>query len=389
MRTKRVRASMQNAEVIPLSQNTPKEEKEEVEKKTIEEREAKRKLSKVETDQTCAKTTPDATPVEYKLLQRGSEPRLIFSRSIWEEPNRKSMTVSICIPEPDEECPLTLHKISDSRIEFLPDTTFFEDRPLHTKIKLPCGHGFHALSLIYSWCKTKMLCPCCRAGVDVQAGTDCLPSHFKDEIEKRVVAITQEEIDLEEEESTIQTISLISTSISFESQALMGRLFMVVSFYRIETDANNAQHEVVRTNTARFLLFPGVVNRNLFRVSDTQRMLFNHLGARASSFRVCLITELPGVGPITMERTELIHLPKHNDDFPYNHSVQISPYICTTVGFRVEFDRIVTEQYRTSDSKLTVTFQNRSYNSDSESEHRGIYNITWEPANPRVSVLLM
>ena len=104
------------------------------------------------------KSKAEPAVIQYDIVERSPTSRLSGS-SLWTEPKRKFLTVSLCIPEPDEECPLTLDKITDSKLEFLPDTTFLKDNPLHTKMRLPCGHSFHAMALIYCWCKTNMLCP--------------------------------------------------------------------------------------------------------------------------------------------------------------------------------------------------------------------------------------
>ena len=84
------------------------------------------------------------------------------------------MGISVPDGEAREECPLTLDPIATS-LPCLPGALFMEEPPLHTKLTLTCDHAFYfyALSLLYSWCKNGMLCPCCRAGVEDRADPDC------------------------------------------------------------------------------------------------------------------------------------------------------------------------------------------------------------------------
>jgi hypothetical protein len=102
-----------------------------------------------------------------------------------------SIQVTLSIPE-DEECPLTLESIEESKLPCL-DAPFILDRPLHKMLTLPCGHKFSAMTLIYSFCKNNMKCPCCRAGKEVQADTGCLPIHIKSRMKEHI----QQTLDIE------------------------------------------------------------------------------------------------------------------------------------------------------------------------------------------------
>jgi hypothetical protein len=160
-------------------------------------------------------------PFQYEILARMPAGLL---PSIWAPQTQRSIKVSLCVPDADEECPLTLDKISESKLEFLPSTTFLKHSPFHTKILLPCGHGFHAMALIYHWCKSTMLCPCCRAGIKRRASIDCLPEHFRQEMESRVATTLREEEEEEVSTDTVAFIAMLQTTIVFENWGLMGNL---------------------------------------------------------------------------------------------------------------------------------------------------------------------
>ena len=79
----------------------------------------------------------------------------IFARKGGSDPIQ-SIEVTLSIPNEDDECPLTLDPIKDSHVSFLPGAVFCKAKPLHSKLTLPCGHSFHSLSLLYSWCRNGM-----------------------------------------------------------------------------------------------------------------------------------------------------------------------------------------------------------------------------------------
>ena len=115
---------------------------------------------------------------------------------------KHSVSVRISVPDKEDECPLNLEPIATSRVDFLKDASFFEERPLHTKLTLPCGHGFYILSIIYHFCKNGMQCPCCRQGREERADPKCLPKHLR----KRIMQKVKETTHLEEEEEDRKSV---------------------------------------------------------------------------------------------------------------------------------------------------------------------------------------
>ena len=139
---------------------------------------------------------------------------------------KKSMIALFSIPEEQDECPLTLELIKESKLSFL-DTTFCEERPLHSKLTLPCGHSFHSLSLLYSLCKNSMRCPCCRQGHEGKADPKCLPVHIRGAISERVE--TEEASDALEMESLFLPYSMLAES---------GSLIFIIKLFETTTSAN-------------------------------------------------------------------------------------------------------------------------------------------------------
>ena len=98
------------------------------------------------------------------------------------------MTVELSEPGPSEECPIAQEPMSSSDLEFLPNVTYREDNKLYRRMQLPCGHAFSAMNLAYHFFKNGMLCPLCRSGSDKPLAALCVPAHFRQQFQARVVA---------------------------------------------------------------------------------------------------------------------------------------------------------------------------------------------------------
>jgi hypothetical protein len=61
------------------------------------------------------------------------------------------------------QCPIALQAFDKATVDFLPeDSSFIEGRPDLCIASLPCGHHFHALSLLCNMALASMRCPICR-----------------------------------------------------------------------------------------------------------------------------------------------------------------------------------------------------------------------------------
>ena len=151
------------------------------------------------------------------------------------KPTRHTVQVTLSIPSDQEECPLTLESIAESQLPCLPDTPFLQDRPLHSKLTLPCGHSFSAMTLIYSFCKNNMTCPCCRAGREIQADTGCLPLHFKSQIKAHIQRTLENERrldDAREHQEILETVGVNLLSIPYST--MENNILLVANFYDIQ-----------------------------------------------------------------------------------------------------------------------------------------------------------
>ena len=111
--------------------------------------------------------------------------------------NGKKIRIRLEVPDPEEECPLTLDPIKDDALPFLSqDARWFTAFPEVTKATLACGHGFGALNLLYHFARRNMLCPCCRAGINDRLSLHCYPQHLRLRLNAKVRA----ELDTDEQE---------------------------------------------------------------------------------------------------------------------------------------------------------------------------------------------
>jgi hypothetical protein len=100
----------------------------------------------------------------------------------------KILALDLSEPEQDEECSISLEKIREYRLPFMPDdpenkqgtASPLASQPHLTKASLPCGHGFNAMALLYHFAKNSMTCPFCRAGHEgVLMGELSIPEHAR------------------------------------------------------------------------------------------------------------------------------------------------------------------------------------------------------------------
>ena len=205
---------------------------------------------------------------------------------------RASAVVTLSVPTAEEECPLTLDPIATSTLPCLPGALFMEERPLHTKLTLPCGHAFYALSLVYSWCKNGMLCPCCRAGADDRADPDCLPAHLRSAIASRVQST------LAQEEQDDHAFQIYGVSIPYTTLADAGCLSLILSL-----------HEQPASPLFMFRSRLSAADRphGTFQPGDL-RCVQQALDTGAVFLRLQVEMHVRGVGSITIDSTDLIEL---------------------------------------------------------------------------------
>lgn len=109
----------------------------------------------------------------------------------------KTLVLRLSEPAADEECSITLEPIREYRLPFIPEEAqhcAVEGEPALTKASLPCGHGFHALALLYHFAKNSMTCPICRAGhAKAQMTEQSVPHHVRKHFSAHLASLRMEE----------------------------------------------------------------------------------------------------------------------------------------------------------------------------------------------------
>lgn len=90
-------------------------------------------------------------------------------------------------PSADAVCPISQDAILESELEFLQGVTVLEDSPNLRGMRLPCGHEFSGMNLVYHWARNRnVLCPVCRGGpAGAHLDLRKLPQHFRAEMAKK------------------------------------------------------------------------------------------------------------------------------------------------------------------------------------------------------------
>jgi hypothetical protein len=236
----------------------------------------------------------------------------------------KSIKVTLSVPAPDEECPIALELISTAELTFLPGCFFFKDTPQYTKMTLPCGHSFSAMTIIYSWCRREMLCPCCRRGLKYRANVNHLPSHFKSQLAAHISSsLTSERV---EDERDIITTLLQMTPIttSFEELADSACLEVLVGFY-YNTASETPQETMARplnqrrtTSVGYFSMMVPLTSTQTYRQgrlpvftpSEQNINVIRQSPADIRSIEITTQMRIRGTGLIDVDSTGEIDLPE-------------------------------------------------------------------------------
>ena len=230
--------------------------------------------------------SPSASPFTYELIAKPEAGK---------RGAKVSTVVTLSIPSPEEECPLTLEPIAQSKLDFLSDTPFVSDRPLHSKLTLPCGHSFHALTLVYSWCKNDMLCPFCRAGHKGKADPACLPIHFKAQLAERVRTVLEEERRADDDDAENAIQFLFGVSVPFSTLVEGGHLTMLITL--LEAPTHN--RPVFSLSSPLFMRGRAVAPRADLRALSNFDPMF---------LQISIVLRLPEFGNLTIDSSQVLHL---------------------------------------------------------------------------------
>jgi hypothetical protein len=262
-----------------------------------------------------SKSDSNNRPFNYLLYSKATN-ETFSSRGA--RPTRYSIEVTLSIPADEDECPLTLDSIAESRLPSLPDIHFLKDRPLHTKLTLPCGHSFSAMTLVYSFCKNNMTCPCCRTGEDVQADTRCLPIHFRAQLKAQIQETLESERRLDESDAhrdIVDSFSIFGVTIPYEVLGTNGNLSIVANFYDIPAGISS-----VSDNMRPILSFINTVdarrenNGQLYLMPRGPLRALTHIAQMGvNAIQLSMRLTLQGIDDILIDSTPITRLPDLNN----------------------------------------------------------------------------
>lgn len=134
----------------------------------------------------------------------------------------KRLTLTLSVPEDEDECGIGMEPIAEYRLEWLPPTVpqcVYPEAPELTKATIAeCGHGFNALAVLYHFLKNEMTCPFCRCGHGgARMSWHLLPPHLRLAMRERLEQTRGEERreQLDADAADVQRLMLV------EMQALL------------------------------------------------------------------------------------------------------------------------------------------------------------------------
>lgn len=135
--------------------------------------------------------------------------------------NGQKLRVRLTAPTDADTCPLTMGPAAEDELDFLPGVTYLPGLAHVRLMTLPCQHAFGAMSLIYHFARQRMLCPCCRRGVDSPVASACLPQHFRSAMKQRVdaSALAERREQLEEDSESARILQVNAQPFEDDSQA--------------------------------------------------------------------------------------------------------------------------------------------------------------------------
>ena len=267
----------------------------------------------------------------------------------------KSVMITISVPIPGDICPLTLEPIAESSLDCLPGVTFFEDRPQHTKITLPCSHSFSAIPLIYSFCKNTMICPCCRGGFDTQANIDYLPNHLRADMKKKIESVLKAEEESDQASYMQDLINNFVIDVGIDTLATTGALGMSIALYDVQSYPRTRRPyrpiytirlplERVENNgiLIREPLEPNQAQESLQVYSPPRnnfRVFLDAMNAGYNAFRVFISARFSSNSStqvMELESTEIIHIPTENSQLVNNRFVWSGHFSNIDVLFQLD-----------------------------------------------------
>ena len=174
------------------------------------------------------------TPVVPALQQMDDGTYKLTVRS-W--PLGLCLMLDLSEPAPDEECNITLERIAEYRLAFVPNgACVVKDKPQLTKASLQCGHGFSAMALLYHFAQNSMTCPCCRAGhAGAKMSEPSIPVHVRRHFLRQLDRMRQEERREQVEADSIAAAAMLESEVNqgqgFELFLRVNRVVLILYAY--------------------------------------------------------------------------------------------------------------------------------------------------------------
>jgi hypothetical protein len=128
-----------------------------------------------------------------------------------------ALALELSVPQPGEECCIAMDAMDTHRVDWLGEEgeqAVVAGQPHLSKATLPCGHGFHALTLLYHFAKNEMTCPCCRQGLArQQMAWASIPAHLKGPMEARLERVLMEEREAQVASDTLAVSRLLENEL--------------------------------------------------------------------------------------------------------------------------------------------------------------------------------
>lgn len=332
-----------------------------------------------------SKITSKTGPFTYQLI---SKPKKDTSSRRGTMPTRHSIEITLSIPSIEDECPLTLDSIAESKLPCLPDTHFLPDRPLHSKLTLPCGHSFSAMTLIYSFCKNSMICPCCRAGEDIQADTCCLPHHFRSQLKAQIqetLETERQQDESNEHRDIMESFNIFGVTIPYEVLGANGNIRLIANFYNIPTGPGSVRDMMRPIFSFNNLVEPrresnGNINMVLRGPLRTLSHVA-HMGVNAIQLSIQL--SLQGTGDIQIDSSPITRLPDVNDESaPLRLEIPGASGNSLTENGRFQVLVQLQRDSSTNSSNFVVNFSRTEI-----MRHLVLNNIMWRPETENLEIV--
>lgn len=333
-------------------------------------------------------TTPlsKTGPFTYQLISKPTNETLSHRGA---KAKRHTTEIILSIPSDEDECPLTLESIAESKLTCLPNISFLPDRPLHSKLTLPCGHSFSAMTLVYSFCKNTMTCPCCRAGNEVQADTCCLPIHFRSQLKARIqdtLETERRQDESSEYREVMESFSMIGVTIPYEVLGSNGNLSLVANFYDIPVGVSSLREtprpifsfsnivEPRRESNGRMVLVPRGQLRALTHIA--------HMGVNAIQLSIQL--SMQGMEGISIDSSPIARLPDiNNPDSPTRLTIPGSSSNSVTENSQFQ---VLVQMQRNQDNSSSSSF-NVVFTRSAAFRHFVLDTIMWNPGTENLEII--